>query len=959
MDTSGYHDPAEATLPNVGVTLHSDADPETSGAPFERGEKLGRYVVLGRLGVGGMGVVLSAYDTTLDRRVALKLLHEHTSNDPENHARLLREAQALAKLSHPHVVSVYDVGELRGRVFISMEFIGGPNLRQWLSLEQRTVANILAVFRGAGKGLLAAHDAGIVHRDFKPDNVLIGADGEAHVTDFGLALEANVPLPDSARGSSSHSASARLTQTGAIMGTPAYMPIEQHAGLPTDHRSDQFSFCVSLFEALHGVRPFAGANAHELCLSIGRSKLPARPSTVPRYIRRALVRGLAPKAEDRFPSMRALLRALAPPTRSSRTWIVAGLGGLALGGALVGLSDPAPVPCASASNRIAKIYGPEARRRIQSSFTATGLPSAKKSFDAATETLDAFARRWASSAESACVATDRGEQSGQMLDLRMLCLDRGLLALSATLEILTAVEPDEVRESARITSGLPDLALCDDLVALPKHAILPNTPEQAAEIETLLPVLERLRALVIADRFEEAQALLEVHTEALDRSTYPLVQTLYLTWHGRLLFDLRDARAPVVLEQAHLLALEHGLDVQASRAATALGSWYTGTNDLAIAFRWYAAAKALAHAAGSDRLEAIAAASSSGAYSQAGRHEEAVAQARLALALTEDDETYEPSARAELLLTLASALRDQGDLDASEEPLREARRLVSQLNEADSVLATIESQLAEIATARSDYDGARVHAEEALRLTELIFGQDSLRHAAALLNTAVALKELGMLDEALQRSTDALAIFEDFPAYPLGRATALVNIASYLRLAGEAAQFRQRVDQLTAQIRKDSLEDTGVHSLMLQLRSALNLADGDIELAREHATEAVEVADALFGDVHPRSADARMALAEVELEAGDPTKARVLVEQALKTDLTNFSDKGRSSFLLARALWEAEGASAADRVRAIDTARSALEHYEKSPANTRALAEVRAWIEAHPGDPAPAPAPAP
>ena len=275
--TGSYFD--EVTQGDAAVTV---ADGETPApdehAPFVRGSGLDRYVVLETLGKGGMGLVLAAYDPKLDRRVALKLLRQRSSS-PENHARMLREAQSLAKLSHPAVVSVYDVGEVGDQVFIAMEFIDGPDLRRWLEETKRPVDAIVAIFRGAAWGLQAAHDVGIVHRDFKPDNVLVGSDGKPRVTDFGLALDAHTLVP-LGPATPMTPPDLRLTKTGMVMGTPAYMSIEQHRGLLTDPRSDQFSFCVSFFEALYGVRPFSGLNGDEYCAAIERGLLPRPPVAV-------------------------------------------------------------------------------------------------------------------------------------------------------------------------------------------------------------------------------------------------------------------------------------------------------------------------------------------------------------------------------------------------------------------------------------------------------------------------------------------------------------------------------------------------------------------------------------------------------------------------------------------------------------------------------------------------------
>jgi predicted Ser/Thr protein kinase len=303
--------------------------------------KIGRFTIVRELGAGGMGVVYVAYDEQLDRRVAVKLLRG-ASPSSDASRRLEREAQAMARLSHPHVVTVHEVGTFEGQVFVAMEFVDGQDLRGWLKSEPRTWRAIIDVFRQAGEGLAAAHDGGIVHRDFKPDNVLVGKDGRVRVADFGLAHAFDAPAelhePDLTTSQSNSRLSVSLTRTGAIMGTPAYMPPEQFAGQRTDARSDQFSFCVALWEGLYGRRPFAGSNIAALSLAIseGRTEPPPPESDVPTWIAAILTRGLSPKADDRWPSMRELLDAVGrdPSARRRRLLLGFGLGGAAV--ALVG-----------------------------------------------------------------------------------------------------------------------------------------------------------------------------------------------------------------------------------------------------------------------------------------------------------------------------------------------------------------------------------------------------------------------------------------------------------------------------------------------------------------------------------------------------------------------------------------------------------------------------------------------
>ncbi len=286
------------------------------GAGMHR-STIGRYELEACVGVGAMGVVYAAHDPQLDRRVALKLL-KASAGDDDARARLLREARALAHMSHPNIVTVFEAGELEGRVYLAMEFVDGVTLDAWCAPEvgaQPSWRELLGVFVGAGRGLAAAHAAGIVHRDFKPGNVLVGADGAVKVLDFGLATALDGVyggdlLATEDRGARAQEVVASaLTRTGAIMGTPAYMSPEQHRGQAATEQSDQFSFCVALYEALYGRRPFictSYAVLHDAVLA-GRVRDPPRGARAPAWVRRAVLRGLALDPADRFPSMTALL----------------------------------------------------------------------------------------------------------------------------------------------------------------------------------------------------------------------------------------------------------------------------------------------------------------------------------------------------------------------------------------------------------------------------------------------------------------------------------------------------------------------------------------------------------------------------------------------------------------------------------------------------------------------------
>ena len=303
------------------------------------GDSIGRYVVLRRIGAGGMGVVFAAYDPQLDRRVALKLLRTGMGlGEGEARARLVREAQAIAQLSHPHVVAVYDVGTAAdGDVYIAMEFVEGDTLTNWLSRWERSWRDVVGMFVDAGRGLAAAHAVGLLHRDFKPDNVLVGADGRVRVTDFGLARSLVTGGEDGGESLPRDLTPLRvtLTATGAVMGTPRYMAPEQLAGKDISAAADQFSFCVALYEAVFGVHPILGDTAAKMLDEGARMRPPPEGRGAPAALITVLARGLDPVPARRFPSMGALLaeidHAIRPPRR--RYMAIAGAAALVLGGA--------------------------------------------------------------------------------------------------------------------------------------------------------------------------------------------------------------------------------------------------------------------------------------------------------------------------------------------------------------------------------------------------------------------------------------------------------------------------------------------------------------------------------------------------------------------------------------------------------------------------------------------------
>ena len=396
---------------------HATQRPPAWLTRHQRGDSIGRYLVLEQVGEGGMGVVFRAYDPELDRQVALKLLHHqpsdgHGEESQPHRARLLREAQALARVRHPNVVRVYDVGMLDGEVYMAMELVEGRTLLEWIAAELPSRDQILTVLMAAGRGLAAAHACGLVHRDFKPSNVLVDSDCVAYVIDFGLvgATHSELPSPlglnreptldeDSFRGDPGSFASSDLTAPGTVMGTPAYMAPEQHLGIAVE-ASDQFAFAVTAIEALTGRRPFRGATfeAYRAAVVRGEHDFSPGSSGLARWLHRALLRAVASRAEDRFPSMAALVDAISPGRR--RRWRLR-IGASVLGGALSvaamaygGEAIDARLQCRAEAGAADDVWNADRREAIAAKVQASGLAQVDTRWRILASQLDEVAARW-------------------------------------------------------------------------------------------------------------------------------------------------------------------------------------------------------------------------------------------------------------------------------------------------------------------------------------------------------------------------------------------------------------------------------------------------------------------------------------------------------------------------------------------------------------------------------------
>ncbi|ATB31022.1 tetratricopeptide repeat-containing serine/threonine-protein kinase [Melittangium boletus] len=585
----------EAAAPPPPRSARSGASSSNTGESAGRNSRrpppdrqVGRFIPLKVLGQGGMGVVYAAYDPDLDRKVALKLLlvKDEGTDLQAGKARLMREAQAMARVSHPHVIPVFEVGTWGDQVFVAMELVEGGTLREWSQARPRSWREVLEKYLAAGQGLAAAHAAGLVHRDFKPANVLVGHNGRVYVTDFGLARQVAPPeqarlpseedtLPPESVGASALAGS--LTLSGVVLGTPRYMSPEQFRGDALDARSDQFSFCAALYMGLYGSRPFepermsraarhssralsgppsGGAGSRPLHAQATASIIqePPRDAKVPAWVRRAVMRGLSLEPSERFDSMEALLTALSQEQRLARRrrWLgAAALGTLALtaaGGAVVWRSRV----CAGGERLMSEVWGGSAHDQVRASFLKSGGPLAEQMFQRAAGVLDGYASSWTRQHTEACEATRlRGERSELLWSQQVVCLERRREDMRALVKVLGAADRKGVEKSLDAVYALSSPEDCANLEALAELQPRPADPTRRAQLESLEARLGEVKALLDVSHYPEALAQARQLAPQVEATGYlPLMaeQRFHEGWLQALLGEKQEGAR--LLEQA-------------------------------------------------------------------------------------------------------------------------------------------------------------------------------------------------------------------------------------------------------------------------------------------------------------------------------------------------------------------------------------------------------------------------
>ena len=704
---------------------------------LSRGTLVGRYVVLDVLGEGGMGVVYAAYDPELDRKVAVKLLQ---SREQE---LLLREAQALARVTHPNVIGVFDVGTLPGdRVFVAMELVEGETLRAWLRTRKPTWREALPVLRGAGAGLAAAHAAGIVHGDFKPENVLVGKDGRVRVLDFGLAR----------RVDDETSRAHELASDGYVAGTPAYFAPELYDHKVGDARSDQFAFGVALYEAVYGQRPFSKDAPRAM-------RPPPEGSRVPARIHRVITRALAADPAARFPSMDALLPELAidPGAGRRRIALAAGAAVIVAGATGALLAQRAPGPrCEGAEQRLAGVWDTPVKARVQAAFAATKRPFAASSYAGLERALDHYAGEWSAAVTEACAATRvRGEQNEQVMSLREACLDQRLAEVRALTGLLASADADLVEKGDKVAYGLEPLEPCANVTALLQPGKRPTEPKDV--IATYDRELAEARAQMLAGHW---LAAMNAATRATDAA--------------KAVHDDAMVAEPMMVRAVVLESVSNFSDALAVLADATWAAMRGKHDELAAE-------------------AALAAAGAASAIEHTGEAKLWVGFARAMAARTGVDHTIEQH----MLDTEGFVALQDHDIEGA---LRKHQQAIAEAELAfghDSpALWSEEGILAGTLTKIGRFGDAIPHFERALALHEQSVGSEHPEIALMLTNLGVCYREVGQDDKARAAYDRALAIRERVygKTSPMLLAT-LNNLADYRRLHGDVAGALQMIER--------------------------------------------------------------------------------------------------------------------------------------------------------------------
>ncbi len=836
----------------------ADAGPETAGVdtssapPPSRKVKrrLGRFSVIGTLGRGGMGTVLEAYDDTLARTVALKLLHGRVVR--ARRERLLREAQALAQLSHPNVVQVYEVGLVEDQMFIAMELVEGQNLRKWQK-ERRPWRQVIEVYQQAGRGLAAAHAEGLIHRDFKPENCIIGDNGRVCVLDFGLArglrtIDDSTQPPES-RSFEDSSLVQRLTQSGKVLGTLSYLPLQQLLGRPSDDKSDQFSFCVSLYEALYGVLPFLDRSVRTLMeAQQTRTFQPVpRGTGVPRRLRRILLRGLAQDPRDRWPCIPDLLTALERVLHPRRWRIAAAVSPLVIGfGAGAFAMSVKEEPCAKPEAALEGAWDQADKDAVRAAYRASGHEDAPRMLGRVEGQLDDYTDRWVGMYEESCQAKLLNPEAASSIDRRMQCLGRQRGRLRATIDALAGISTaPEALERTVLPFKLPVLESCNE----------PSADSDPPVSDALL----RSQITSLRRQIDDANTLGEVGAlePAIDVATAAVIGARGLE-HPRVLAEALETlgrlqargstaeEAEATLQEAIQVAAQAHDDSSAARAWSSLIYAVMVQHDFDRAESLGFAATAAVDRAGDEMARAWLLNNLGTLYGQQGQWMRACDLLEQALRVKQSILGPNHIDVGVAWFNLGHALQGDGRPLNAREAFEHARSiLVGTVGSSHPHVASVEAGLGNLAFGAGRFDEAGAHHRRALRIREAALGPQDLQVAKSLEHLARTRKAQDRRREAAEHLRRALDIYQAM----LGDESPLVALAT-LGLAdiewsrGRKRKARTLAERAMALLQTDGTDQERAQAQFMLARTLYALPR---ERARAH-TLAVAARTTLTGE---------------------------------------------------------------------------------------------------------------
>jgi tetratricopeptide (TPR) repeat protein len=882
------------------------------------GDRVGRYTLLEPIGRGGMGTVYAAHDPRLDRRIAIKVLRV-AADDAAVRRDLMREGQALAMLSHPNVVPVYDIGIAEARVWLAMAELRGGTLSRWLSTP-RPWQEIVRMFAAIGRGLAAAHTVGLIHGDFKPPNVLLDDDGVPKVVDFGLARRKDlhgdgVQLPGAVPR---HDESTRV---GLVRGTPAFMAPEQLCGDPLDARTDQFAFCVALWRALYREHPFMpGDLSTEMPVAtfVDRVHRAAfvKPvpregiGAVPRRVERALVRGLAARPAGRWPTMNELVdrlvRGRSPPLRWAIGTAVAGAIGAAVWAAPASRDE---APCGG-TDELDTLWNHERAKQIGSRLSAFDVPFAEDTASRVTAGLDEWAKDWRAAHASACAADQRPT---------LRCLDDTKAGFATTLAILERADREALTRAVAAVQSLPQLDACTDEL-VPDGGPSPEAAAISRELATL-------DALDAAGRLDSALVTATSAALSADALGDPVLMARAHMGVGAVLESLgRYDDAERELERARWIAVESGNDQLAVSAMASLlkvvGHDLARIDDAreierhaeATLGRFTPGPRVLAALRNSQGLVRLAAGEPESAI-------ERFADAIDLTAQTPDGETRQRSPLNNYANALAAAGRYAEARAALERASQLAERELGRDHPAQVAYAT---NLGFIASRQGQGEAARRHLERAVSLAESSLGEGHPGHIEASNNLAVYLYSMGDIPRAQELFERALRDARKTigPEHPsLGKV--IGNLGLCAAELGDDHAALARYDEALA------LEEAGLGPDHIDVAQTLNNRGsalrrlGRFTEARSSYERALAIRTQRLGERHPDTATTINNLGLLALAEGDAASALVKHEQAYAIWLAAHGEKHHR---VAEVL--ADRAAASVALGDLEAARTLLERAE-------------------------------